>query len=429
MLNKDGQRELAYVVKIDDVKPIEGKDRVECAVVGGWTCMVPKGAFKPRDLGIYFEIDSKLDTSKPEFAFTEKYDGKIKTQKFAIKDAEGNKVGQFWSQGLLMSANDFGWDLVKSQEPFIIRYSKTSGVTTNNNDLFEGDFLTKELGVTYYDPEDNKRKNGKQNPNAKYQRMMNRHPKLAKSKFGKWCMKHSLTKKILYFILGGDKKNGKKNFPSWVKVTDEERYQNLSKEIYELYCKEQFYATEKIDGSSGTFTMKRNGKKEEYYVCSRTVVKDIKDPKGGYYDENIWAEVNEKYNMQQVCSDILHADNTLDFITIQGEVYGNKVQKREYNLKDRDLAVFNVIFGYKDGSQKRLNPVEGKEFMDKYKVPFVPVLGLINLPENREELQVMAHSDVSKIDGGMREGIVFRSIDGTKSFKAVDNEFLVKYHE
>ena len=33
MLNKDGQRELAYVVKVDDIKPIIGKDRVECAVV------------------------------------------------------------------------------------------------------------------------------------------------------------------------------------------------------------------------------------------------------------------------------------------------------------------------------------------------------------------------------------------------------------
>lgn len=405
MLNKDGQRELAYVVKVDDIKPIEGKDRVECAIINGWTCMVPKNAFKSGNLGVYFEIDSKLDTSKPEFAFTEKYHGKIKTQKFSLKDANGNKVGTFFSQGLLMPLAELG--------------------LSNKS---EGDFLTKELGVTYAEPDDNKRKNGKQNSNAKYQRMMNRHPKLAKSKFGKWCMKHSFTKKFLYFILGGDKKNGKKNFPNYVKITDEERYQNLSKEIYESYCKEQFYATEKIDGSSGTFTMKRNGKKEEYYVCSRTVVKDIKNPKGGYYDENIWAEVNEKYNMQQVCSDILYNDNTLDFITIQGEVYGNKVQKREYNLKDRDLAVFNVIFGYKDGNQKRLNPVEGKEFMDKYKVPFVPVLGLINLPENREELQITAHSDVSKIDGGMREGIVFRSIDGTKSFKAVDNEYLVKYH-
>jgi hypothetical protein len=34
----------------------------------------------------------------------------------------------------------------------------------------------------------------------------------------------------------------------------------------------------------------------------------------------------------------------------------------------------------------------------------------------------------SAIDGGMREGLVFRSIDGARSFKAVSNPFLLKYH-
>ena len=33
MLNKELERELAYVVKVDAVRPIAGKDRVECAVV------------------------------------------------------------------------------------------------------------------------------------------------------------------------------------------------------------------------------------------------------------------------------------------------------------------------------------------------------------------------------------------------------------
>lgn len=68
MLNKNGERELAYIVKVDDIKPIAGKDRVECAIVGGWTCMVPKNSFKPGDLGVYFEIDSKLNTDKEIFA-------------------------------------------------------------------------------------------------------------------------------------------------------------------------------------------------------------------------------------------------------------------------------------------------------------------------------------------------------------------------
>ena len=31
-------------------------------------------------------------------------------------------------------------------------------------------------------------------------------------------------------------------------------------------------------------------------------------------------------------------------------------------------------------------------------------------------------------DGGMREGIVFRDMNGDLSFKAVSNPFLLKYH-
>ena len=97
MLNpKTNERELAYAVYVDEIKPIPGRDRVECARVGGWTCMVPKGVFKVGDPGIYFEIDSKVPTDKEPFGFCEKYKGHIKTQKFKTPE------GQFWSQGLLM---------------------------------------------------------------------------------------------------------------------------------------------------------------------------------------------------------------------------------------------------------------------------------------------------------------------------------------
>jgi hypothetical protein len=34
----------------------------------------------------------------------------------------------------------------------------------------------------------------------------------------------------------------------------------------------------------------------------------------------------------------------------------------------------------------------------------------------------------SQVDGLPREGIVFRTLDGQKSFKAVSNSFLLKYH-
>ena len=51
-------RKLASIRKIDEIRPIEGADAIECAVVGGWTVVVKKGEFKPGDVGVYFEIDS-----------------------------------------------------------------------------------------------------------------------------------------------------------------------------------------------------------------------------------------------------------------------------------------------------------------------------------------------------------------------------------
>ena len=65
MLNKDGQRQLAYVILIDDITPIEGYDRVELAHVGGWTVVVGKNNFLPGDPAIYVEIDSKLPEIEP----------------------------------------------------------------------------------------------------------------------------------------------------------------------------------------------------------------------------------------------------------------------------------------------------------------------------------------------------------------------------
>ena len=82
MLNKNNERELAYVVTVDAVTPIEGYDRVELAHVGGWTIVVGKGEFHAGDPAIYFEIDSKLPEVEPfiNMEFLAKKHYKVKTQ-------------------------------------------------------------------------------------------------------------------------------------------------------------------------------------------------------------------------------------------------------------------------------------------------------------------------------------------------------------
>ena len=49
---------MATIRKIDALLPIVGADAIECAVVGGWTCVVKKGEYVAGDLAVYCEIDS-----------------------------------------------------------------------------------------------------------------------------------------------------------------------------------------------------------------------------------------------------------------------------------------------------------------------------------------------------------------------------------
>ena len=51
-------RKLATIRKIDGLRPIEGADAIEAAVVGGWTVVVKKGEYSVGDLAVYCEIDS-----------------------------------------------------------------------------------------------------------------------------------------------------------------------------------------------------------------------------------------------------------------------------------------------------------------------------------------------------------------------------------
>ena len=409
MLNSNGNRELAYVTHIDEIRPIPNYDRVEYARVGGWWVIVRKDQFKVGDLAIYIEVDARVPADNPAFEFLAKRDFKVKTLKMC----------KVVSQGLLMEPEDFGWTLNEPAQ--FCGGAKT--INANGDTLAEGDFLTERLGITYADPEDNKRK---ANTEDKYQKMKHRHPKIFKSRFAKWMMKTQFGRNIMFFFFG-KKKDNKHSFPYWVVKTDEERCQNMPF-LFPGDPNTYWYATEKIDGTSTTFTMKRKKiGKPEFLVCSRNVVFDVPN-KACFYETNVYLEMAEKYNVKSVLANILKNDASLDFVTLQGETYGKDIQKRDYSKDYHDFMAFNLIFGYKNGTVVRFNPMEMVDRLYKYNIPTVPIIGAFVIPATCDELLKIA-TGKSAIDGGMREGLVFRSEDGVRSFKAVSNEFLLKYHQ
>lgn len=410
MLNKDNQRELCYVVKIDDITPIPGYDRVELAHVGGWTIIVGKGEFEVGNSAIYFEIDSKLPKVEPftdnEFLVKKKF--KVKTQKMC----------KSVSQGLLMSAESFGWK---------VQIEPLAGVRTEVIIDDEGKphypddesrFLTNKLNVTYSVAEDNIRKRKSVD---KYQKMIQRNKKKFSKQPYKWLLKKDWGKKLLFVFFG--KKNDKgRIWPDWVKKTDEERVENMA---WILNNKDPWIATEKIDGTSTTFTMKRGRfGKYEFLVCSRNVVFDKPD-RQCFYDTNVYIEMATKYNIEEILEDMLDMHREWDWVTIQGETYGRGIQTNNYDLDDHRFAAFNLI----TSDRGRWNTIDMEQYLSLYNIPCVPIIdfGYI-LPDTVEELRKYSQSEKSVINGKIKEGIVFRSEDATKSFKCVDPEYLMQYH-
>lgn len=196
--------------------------------------------------------------------------------------------------------------------------------------------------------------------------------------------------------------------------------------------------TEKIDGTSTTFTMQQASKKKRRaYICSRNVVFDTpeKEERNFYKDTdgNVYVEMFEKYDIEKILNYILDEHPEYEFITLQGETYGGTIQKRNYGLEHK-FALFNYIYKKNGEAPVRLNPVQMQEVVGLInnncdtELEVVPVLDTdYKLPSTCEELLEYAEG-TSVIDGQPREGLVFRDNKGEESFKAVSNSFLLKYH-
>jgi RNA ligase (TIGR02306 family) len=185
-------RKLASIKPITYIKPIEGADAIECAIVdGGWPVVVKKGEYKVGDIAIYLEIDSWVPHELAPFLSKgqdpREYNG-VKGERLKTVRLRGQV-----SQGLLLPSQILDerglWPL--------------AGNPVGHN-------LTKQLGIQKWEPPIPSQLQG---------------------------------------VMKG-------NFPSFIPKTDQERCQNLRKHIFETHKDEIYEVTVKLDGSSTTIYVK-----------------------------------------------------------------------------------------------------------------------------------------------------------------------------
>ena len=207
----------------------------------------------------------------------------------------------------------------------------------------------------------------------------------------------------------------KGNFPTVIPKTDQERAQNLVKEI--VVANEtgvKFEITEKLEGSSMTCYLIKG----EFGVCSRNM--DLKETEGNSF----WATARK----EGIEAKMRAVDEHWDF-AVQGELIGPGIQGNIYNLKETEFRVFDI---YNIQTGEYLKPAARRDivkFMDLKHVPVLAAqaslydtLGITDMPQL---LKFAEGKSVMGLIGCEREGVVFKEVEGGMTFKVISNKYLL----
>ena len=362
-------RKLASIRLIDDVLPIENADRLEQVVIGGWRIVVAKNEFLKGDKVVYFEIDSALPADDIRYEFLKERclrkwmcGGKLVYEVIHIKSI---KLRGVVSQGLVMPLMSF----------------------PELTDTEVGTDVTEALNVKHYD-------------------------ELAEE-YGRITGSARLAG------------NAKGNFPTHlVPKTDEERLQNLTEYFDGRFAGVPFEITEKYDGTSATYIYAPNARPEDpFFVCSRNL--ELKKEEG-----NLYWEIFKKYKLAQYLprTSRYMADPDVGGcvdIAIQGEIVGPGVNGNKDMYTEHMFYVFRA---YNISDPHWFSPaVRWNMCVAMDHLPHVKVIDVREIFDKLKTMEDFLEYVEGKTDrGNEREGMVFKSLDGTVSFKVINNKYLLK---
>jgi RNA ligase (TIGR02306 family) len=398
-------RKLVTVRTVNALDPIDGADAIEVATVEGWKVVVKKNEFKVGDPVVYFEIDSFLPTGNPAWQFL------VDKSSREFEGSVGHRLRTVRLRGQV-------------SQGFVIPLAAVPQIVDASRDIDQSELL----GI------------------KKWEAPLS--PELAGQAQGL--------------------------FPSFIRKTDQERCQNLINEIFqydeqralidglspeqadEAVIRDgriivedgkvfsirppkanrntQYEITMKMDGSSATF-FHRNG---EVGACSRNLQLKVNA-------EN----ASNSFVKMLVESGLQAALPQLGNIAIQGELMGPGIQGNRENLKGFVFFVFEVqhLDESRNAHQLERYTVMDKLYnlgVDRKMVRHAPIFAdgkfsdfdtMNSFGRNCYTLQsldltsteaLLKFAEGPSITNPVREGLVFKSIDGSFSFKTINNVFLTK---
>lgn len=391
-------RTLASIQKISKIEPIPNADAIEvCSMENlGWKVVAKKNTLKVGDLVVYFEIDSALPID-PRFEFLRKtsyrawkLNGAVEKECFRLKTIKLR--GQI-SQGLIIPLTDF---------PEITKTNIGTDVTAI-------------LKVEHFD---------------------------------------ELKEKYIALASGGLGEVVGKSFPWYISRTDETRLQNLLKHFEDK--RDVHYTAEvKADGTSLTcFYVDEKFSKDRFGICNRNnLLKKVGTDRWGtfvdslkgfsyvktfaHFKANVLRTINalifgyEKTKYHKIVEELGleiklkdYFEKTKRNLAFQGELVGPKINGNRDRYTEYHLLLFNI---YDIDNSKYLGQAERHEIAKELQLEEVTVLEYDFVPFNTMTTldDFLNYVKGKTPRGNEREGVVFKAIDGSHSFKVINNDYLL----
>lgn len=215
------------------------------------------------------------------------------------------------------------------------------------------------------------------------------------------------------------------SFPTtYVKKTDQERIQNITRSVYEAYINETlFEVTYKLDGSSitvGTFDLPEGVKD---VVCSRN-----NSLKLDFEEDRSLFLLKGKPILKAI------KDKGIHNLAVQGELVAPQIQGNFENVTKPLVYIYSV---WDVVQQEYLQPEEARKIVEELGLDYVPIkhkattlkqiLGSSELTQSEVTQQLLKYAEgPSGLNGKYREGFVFKALDSQFSFKTISNQYLLK---
>jgi len=356
---------VCYVAKIDEIKPIEGADKIVLATIGGWNCVIQKDTYQEGHVVIVATTDAVIPTKISDPIHVTSYlrkGGRVRTV----------KLRGVYSECLILPIN------------FIPEKYRKEGV-----DCMEL------LEIFKYEPP----------------------VKMVQLSSGK---------KVRY--------QDNPNFTVYYKFPN-------AKNVPDMFSPEDtIEVTRKIHGTNARYGIVRKKKLSlfdrirkffgiewidyDFVVGSHNVEKGSDSQ--GYYDTNVWYEINDKYKIKQKMWSYVkkyHSSETFGSgIILYGEIYGAGIQKGyDYGLKDQEFVGFDVsINGEYLDANKAFSNIALQLDLD-----YVDVLYMG--PYDKEVIEMYFYNSFIKGTKVPHEGVVVKEISGDrrKIAKVINPDYLI----